>query len=363
MQVLTTSRPGLLPARLALRPALQTRRPLRVAASSSIPSRPSGGSSRTPPGSGTPPSEPVTNGASAAAAAAPAAPLAAAAAAPSTGPQLVTVSGPVTVSSVLPPAAVYEAAANLGAYKAATPFWKLVLLGWLAGCYVALGAALLLMVGPNCGGIASTNPGLAKYITGAIGFPYALLIILSCGSELFTGNTAVVTAALYEGKATFKQLIKSWTASYLGNILGCAFGTFLILNSGLTPMLQNGINAISVTKVSYPLSQAFVRALMANWFVCLAVWQYLSAQSFGGKFIACLGPISAFVCIGVEHCIANMVFVPLGILTGVSGVTWSAFIFRNLIPVTIGNIIAGAGFVATSYSLAYGSLGKKVFGK
>ena len=90
----------------------------------------------------------------------------------------------------------------------------------------------------------------------------------SCGSELFTGNTAVVTAALYEGKATFKQLIKSWTASYLGNILGCAFGTFLILNSGLTPMLQNGINAISLTKVSYPLSQVRCARLSGSFRSC-----------------------------------------------------------------------------------------------
>jgi formate/nitrite transporter FocA (FNT family) len=76
-----------------------------------------------------------------------------------------------------------------------------------------------------------------------------------CGSELFTGNTAVVTAAVYEGKATFGQLLKSWSASYLGNILGCAFGVFLLLNSGLAPTLANGINAISVVKVSHPLKE------------------------------------------------------------------------------------------------------------
>lgn len=135
------------------------------------------------------------------------------------------------------------------------PFWKTVLLGAVAGCYVALGAILLLTVGPNCMGIASTNPGLAKYITGAIGFPYALLIILSCGAELFTGNTAVMTAAVYEGKATMKQLAKSWVASYLGNIIGCGLGVVLLLNTGLNAQLANGINAISAAKVAYPLKE------------------------------------------------------------------------------------------------------------
>lgn len=82
------------------------------------------------------------------------------------------------------PCAAPRQIANLGAYKAQNPFWKTVLLGVIAGCYVALGAALLLTVGPNCLGIAQANPGLAKYITGAIGFPYALLMILVRAGQL-----------------------------------------------------------------------------------------------------------------------------------------------------------------------------------
>ena len=104
--------------------------------------------------------------------------------------------------------------------------------------------------------------------------------------------------------------------------------------------------------------QTFLKAIMANWFVCLAVWQALAAQTFGGKFIACLGPVSAFVCIGLEHCIANMFFVPLGILSG-ANVTLADFVFKNLIPVTLGNIFAGVVLVACTYSVIYGSLSKK----
>ncbi|PRW57490.1 nitrite transporter NAR1 [Chlorella sorokiniana] len=273
----------------------------------------------------------------------------------------VTVAAPVQIMGVLPPAAVYQAAATAGAAKAAMPFTKTVMLGVVAGAYVGLCAALLMTVGPNCPGIAAQNPGLAKYITAAIGFPFVLLLILVCGAELFTGNTALLPAAVYEGKATVRQLLKNWVGSYLGNALGCALGVFLLLNCGLMPQFTNAINAISLAKVSYPFKETFIKAVMANWFVVLAVWQSLAAQTMGGKFIACLSGISAFVAIGLEHCIANMVFVPLGVLTGVPGVTWEKFIFNNLIPVTLGNIVAGSLCMATVYSLAYGSLGKKVW--
>lgn len=138
--------------------------------------RPSGGGARFPIAGS---AAAATNGADAAAA-------------PALQP--VSITGEVSVTSVVSPAGIYERAAALGAYKAALPWWKTVLLGALAGCYVALGGALLLTVAPNCPGLASSNPGLQKYLMGAIGFPYALLIILTCGAELFTGtSTALIT--------------------------------------------------------------------------------------------------------------------------------------------------------------------------
>lgn len=273
--------------------------------------------------------------------------------------QTVVVTETVQTNSVLSPAAIYEKAAEMGAYKASLPWWKIVLLGAVAGCYVALGGALLLTVAPNCPGLAQSNPGLQKYIMGAIGFPYALLAILTCGAELFTGNTALVTAAVYEGKTDIKGLLKSWVCSYAGNIIGCALGLLLFANTGLLPQLTKGAEMLATVKVAAPLKETLCKAVAANWFVCLAVWQSLAANSFGGKFIACLGPVSAFVCIGLEHCIANMFFVPLGIIVG-ANVSLGQFITTNLIPVTLGNIFAGAVLVAAVYSLVYGSLGKKV---
>ena len=274
--------------------------------------------------------------------------------------QAVSIASEVSVTSVVPPAGIYERAAIMGAYKAALPWWKIVLLGVLAGCYVALGAGLLLTVGPNCTGIAASNPGLAKYITGAIGFPYALLIILTCGSELFTGNTALVTVAVHEKKATLKQLAKSWSCSYIGNALGCALGMALFLNTGLDSQFTTGAHALAYSKVAYPLKETFIKAILANTFVCLAVWQSIAAQTFGGKFIACLGPVSSFVCLGLEHCIANMMFIPFGMFLGAT-TNWHQFFFSNLLPVTAGNILAGVT-IATVYSLIYGRLGKKITG-
>lgn len=171
-----------------------------------------------------------------------------------------------------------------------------------------------------------------------------------------------MTAAVLEGKADIKGLIKSWVCSYAGNIIGCALGLLLFANTGLMPQFKTGAEMLAVYKVSAPLKETFFKAIAANWFVCLAVWQSIAAQSFGGKFIACLGPVSAFVCIGLEHCIANMFFVPLGLIAG-APVTMGQFLTKNLIIVTIGNIIAGAGLVATLYSLIYGKLGKRITGE
>ncbi|KAI7845020.1 hypothetical protein COHA_001386 [Chlorella ohadii] len=274
----------------------------------------------------------------------------------------VSINGEVATNGVLTPPQIYEKAAAAGTYKCNLPWWKIVLLGCVAGCYVGLGGALLLTVGPNCYGIAQTNPGLAKYITGAIGFPYALLQIIVCGSELFTGNTALCFTAWLEGKVKFSQVLKNWFCAYSGNILGCALMLAIFTNTGLLPQLSKGAEAMALYKTAAPFKETFLKAICANWFVCLAVWQCLGANSFGGKFIACLGPVSAFVCIGLEHCIANLFFVPLGIFVG-ANVTFKQFLVSNLIPVTLGNIVAGTICMATVYSLLYGALGRKITGE
>lgn len=356
--------------------AFEASSPAQAPASSaqqSAPERPAGGGARPAPGSSAsymgqaPVYQPGQAAAVAAAAAPAAAPAAPVAQAPiyvqvQSPPTSVTITGEVATNGMLTPPQIYEKAAATGAYKAALPWWKIVLLGAVAGCYVGLGGALLLTVGPNCMGIASTNPGLAKYITGAIGFPFALLQILVCGSELFTGNTALCFAAVLEGKASVGGMLKNWVCAYAGNIIGCALMVALFANTGLLPQLTRGAEALAIYKTAAPFKETFLKAICANWFVCLAVWQSLGTNSLGGKFIACLGPVSAFVCIGLEHCIANIFFVPLGIVCG-ANVTMHQFLHSNLIPVTLGNIVAGTLCMATVYSLLYGALGRKITGE
>nr|AXF41560.1 LCIA1020 protein [Chlorella sp. ArM0029B] len=335
-------------------------RPVRITAQGA-PDRPSGGGSRTPPSSS---SFNANKPYQAPAYEAQQAPPAPAAQAPiyvqvQSLPTAVTINGEVATNGILTPPQIYEKAAATGAYKAALPWWKIVLLGAVAGCYVGLGGALLLTVGPNCMGIAAQNPGLAKNSSPS---PGPSLQILVCGSELFTGNTALCFAAVLEGKASVGGMLKNWVCAYAGNIIGCALMVALFANTGLLPQLTRGAEALAIYKTAAPFKETFLKAICANWFVCLAVWQSLATNTLGGKFIACLGPVSAFVCIGLEHCIANIFFVPLGIVCG-ANVTMRQFFFSNLIPVTLGNIVAGTLCMATVYSLLYGSLGRKITGE
>jgi formate/nitrite transporter FocA (FNT family) len=115
--------------------------------------------------------------------------------------------------------------------------------------------------------------------------------------------------------------------------------------------------SVAVAKTSLTFSQALLRGIAGNWLVCMAVWQALGAQCFPGKFLACLLPVSAFVAMGLEHSVANMFVVPMGIALG-APVSMGHFITSNLIPVTIGNAIGGAVFVAVAFCAAFGKLGK-----
>lgn len=352
----------MLPLRSGIR--MGRSRPARLVAQSA-PERPAGGGARFAPGSEPAGSPPPSQAPQASPPPAPlqSAPVYVTVTSPAANvPSTVTISGEVATSSVLSPAQVYDRVAAMGAYKTQLPWWKIVLLGIVAGCYVGLGGALLLTVGPNCTQIAANNPGLAKYITGAIGFPFALLQIIVCGSELFTGNTALCFAAWLEGKTKFSGVLKNWVCSYAGNMIGCALMLLIFTNTGLMPQLTKGAESLAIYKTAAPFKETFLKAVCANWFVCLAVWQSLATNDFGGKFIACLGPVSAFVCIGLEHCIANLFFVPLGIAAG-APVTLEQFFHVNLIPVTLGNIVAGTLCMATVYSLLYGALGRKITGE
>ncbi|GBF90570.1 nitrite transporter [Raphidocelis subcapitata] len=262
---------------------------------------------------------------------------------------------PDPIPGVLPPAAVYAKVVDGGAGKAALPWQKVLVLGIMAGVYIGFGALLSQVVGGNCPGLAAANPGMQKMLVGAIGLPVGLMLVLICGGELFTGNTAFVTAAALEGRASPRQLAKSWACSYIGNAIGTALFISAICASGLMAT-ATAPPAAAVAKTSLAFGTAFVRGVLCNMFVCLGIWQATAATSLTGKFVGSWLPVSAFAAIGFEHSVANMFLVPMGIALG-APVALSTFLTANLLPVTLGNIVGGV-LVALAYAYSFGSLGK-----
>ena len=180
------------------------------------------------------------------------------------------------------------------------------------------------------------------------------MMTLVGGGELFTGNTALVTAAVIEKKAEMKDLVKNWFFSYGGNFVGSLLMAWLAFN-GAT--LGDGPAAVLTAnmKVSYPFKTLFIRGVLCNWLVCMAVYMASGCTSLISKMVAIWFPISAFIALGLDHSVANMFLIPLGIMRG-APITTADFLMKNLLPVTLGNIVGGAGCVAMGYSAAYGSL-------
>merc|ERR1712087_293547 len=247
----------------------------------------------------------------------------------------------------------FEGAVAAGEKKAAMPASKIFGLGILSGAHIGFGAFLMLSIGGACPGLAASNPGLQKMVLGAFGLPFGLLMTLISGAELFTGNTALVPLALFEGKATSGQLAKSWTASYLGNFVGSvAFAALVVAGGTLATSAVPA--AVAGVKTSLSFKTALVRGILCNWLVCMAVYMASMARDLAGKMVAIWFPISAFVALGLEHSVANMFIIPMAILSG-AAISWKTFLLRNLLPVTLGNIIGGMLCVAAGFSYAYGS--------
>eukprot|EP00534_Pseudo-nitzschia_fraudulenta_P005118 CAMPEP_0201136538 /NCGR_PEP_ID=MMETSP0850-20130426/54931_1 /ASSEMBLY_ACC=CAM_ASM_000622 /TAXON_ID=183588 /ORGANISM="Pseudo-nitzschia fraudulenta, Strain WWA7" /LENGTH=314 /DNA_ID=CAMNT_0047407847 /DNA_START=160 /DNA_END=1104 /DNA_ORIENTATION=+ len=265
--------------------------------------------------------------------------------------------GPVTPPELKPPPSLYQGAVAAGVGKASKSWSDIFKLGIVSGCHIAFGAYLAITVGGACPGIAAENPGLQKIIFGSFGLPFGLIMTLVTGGELFTGNTALVTAAYKEGKIEGKDLIKNWVSSYAGNFVGSLFLAYLAYKSG-TLASGPASAAIATAKCSLPWDVAFVRGILCNWLVCMAVYMASGCASMAGKMTAVYFPISAFVALGLDHSVANMFIIPLGMLRG-ADITAKAFVFKNLIPVTLGNIVGGALCVMSPFGTVFGNWGKK----
>ncbi|WP_423055283.1 formate/nitrite transporter family protein [Zhaonella formicivorans] len=274
---------------------------------------------------------------------------------------------------LLSPAAVTRKAETLGVEKAKNTIRSTVMLGILAGSFIAFAGEFYTVV------IYDTHlgPSITKLL-GGLAFSLGLILVVVAGAELFTGNTLLIIAYMTR-KITFGQLLRNWALVYLGNFLG-AIGTVLLIYFSEQWKLGNYAFAaqaikIAADKVNSDLWIAFVRGILANSLVVLAVWLSYSGRTLTDKVLAVIFPVTAFVSSGFEHSIANMYFIPFGMLLKLNpeaaaaalaaypdlhlaNLNVAGFVLRNLLPVTLGNIIGGAVLVGLVYWFVY--LHKKV---
>ena len=256
-------------------------------------------------------------------------------------------------------------AGSVGVGKATSPWLSILVLGILAGAYIGFGGLLSTTV--TFDAAAKLGVGVTKLIGGAV-FSVGLMLVVIAGAELFTGNSLMVSSVMSR-EISFTTMLKRWSLVFLANFIGSIFIVLLFYYSGLGKTAEGalGMAAVKIAygKVSLSFSEALWRGIGCNWLVCLAVWMALSARQTIGKIFAIFFPIMAFVAMGFEHCIANMYFIPAGILFShaagftaapgmdLSALNWIGFLGNNLLPVTIGNIIGGSVFVGMSYWGAY----------
>ena len=256
-------------------------------------------------------------------------------------------------------------AQTVGVAKATSPWFTVFILGILAGAYIGFGGLLSTTVTFDMA--AKWGIGFTRILGGAA-FSVGLMLVVIAGAELFTGNNLMVSSVMTR-EITFSTMMKRWGIVFLANFIGSILVAVLFYFSGLWKTGDGALGAAAVkvafNKVSLSFGEALWRGIGCNWLVCLAVWMALAARQIIGKIFAIFFPIMAFVAIGFEHSVANMYFIPTGIfliswagITNVPGVDpnalgWISFLWNNLLPVTIGNIIGGAVFVGMSYWGAY----------
>jgi formate/nitrite transporter len=266
------------------------------------------------------------------------------------------------------PQEMAEKAEAIGVRKAELAFWPLFALAMLAGAFIALGA---MFSTTTAAGSAVLPYGVARLLIG-LTFCVGLILVVVAGAELFTGNNLIVMAWASRKVSTL-ALLRNWVIVYIGNFVGSLGTAVLVFLSKQYTFGSGSVGEyalkVAASKLHYGFIQAVALGILCNALVCLAVWLTFSARSTAGKILAIIFPITAFVAASFEHSVANMYFVPYALfikvfdpafVTGLadkvpdlSTLTWGNFLLKNLLPVTIGNIIGGAGLVALMYWFVY----------
>lgn len=263
------------------------------------------------------------------------------------------------------PSEITHITIQTGIKKVGTKYSNQFILGILAGAYIAFAAEGSNMAAFNLFANPETY-GLGKVLAGAV-FGTGLMLVILAGGELFTGNTMILAGVL-DGKVKLRDMFKNWFFVFIGNFVGAVLIAYMMVHSGLFNSGANTLGGVTIKIASYkvglPFISAFYLGIMCNMLVCLAVWMAYGAKDMIGKIFAIFFPIWLFITSGFEHSIANMFYIPAGILAKtnsnwraashinpaiLANLNWHTFIINNLVPVTLGNIVGGAVFVAGIY--------------
>ncbi len=263
-------------------------------------------------------------------------------------------------TDALSPAEIEAKAESLGISKTSMSFKQSFVLSMMAGAFIALGAMFFLLVSGD-----SDLPFAAQRVLGGIVFSLGLLLVVVCGAELFTGNTMIVMSAASK-KISWSAVIKNWVVVFVGNFAGALILVGLVYLTGFHTMNDGVVGGTMVNvaagKITPDWITLFAKGIMCNFLVCLAVWIAYAGRTVADKMLGILLPITAFVACGFEHCVANMFFLPMGILLASVGIvpvgvdasmlTWAGALW-NWSATVPGNIVGGALFVGMAYWLAY----------
>lgn len=272
-----------------------------------------------------------------------------------------------SVEALLPPemAVACEAA---GAAKAARDAVALIVLGLLAGAFIALGAVFMTTVLTGAGDLPW---GMARLLGGLV-FSLGLILVIVGGAELFTGDSLMIVACASQ-RITLSSLLRAWSLVYVGNIVGAIGTAVLVFLAGQYAFADGAVGrtalAIASAKAALPTVQLFFLAVLCNVLVCLAVWMSFGARSTADKVLVIVPPIAAFVAAGFEHSIANLYLLPYGlaIKQWAGPEFWAAIgqdaaaypdltvagTLHNIAVSTIGNLIGGSLMVGAVYWFVY----------
>ena len=256
------------------------------------------------------------------------------------------------------PAEVALRVATAGVAKARLATLPLLMLGFLAGAFIGLGSMLFLIVQ------ADATLGLAgRQLLGGLVFSLGLVLVTVAGAELFTGNN-LLAMAWADGLITSRELLRNWLLVGLANFAGAAGLALLVFASGHLAMGEGAVGRaalrVALAKQELPLWEAFLRGVLCNVLVCMAVWMAMAGRSVADKVAAVIFPVTAFVAAGFEHSIANMYLMPLALLVQSAmqvpeapAMLTLTGMASNLAVVVAGNLVGGSVLVGLTYHVIY----------